>query len=287
MRILLFGANGQVGVETRKLGAASPDIDIIAVTRADADLTIAGSARALILQNKPDAVLNAAAFTAVDKAESEQEIAAAINATAPGEMAAAAAEIGAAMVHVSTDYVFSGDAHTILDETAPTGPLNVYGQTKLDGEARVFAACDKAAVIRTSWVFAGHGANFVRTMLRLGAARDRLTIVGDQIGGPTPAVSIADACITAARALRDGGETGLFHFQGAPAVSWADFARAIFKAGDLSVEVVDIPTSDYPTPAKRPLRTVLDCSRIKAAYGVAQPDWRQSLEGVIASLNAE
>ena len=124
-------------------------------------------------------------------------------------------------------------------------------------------------------------------MLRLGASRDRLTIVADQIGGPTPAASIADACLIAARALRDGGATGLFHFQGAPAVSWADFARAIFKSADLKVEVADIPTSDYPTPAQRPLQTILDCSRIKAAYGVTQPDWRESLEGVIASLNAE
>ncbi|MDZ7629128.1 MAG: dTDP-4-dehydrorhamnose reductase [Parvularculaceae bacterium] len=280
MRILLFGASGQVGRETVE-AAARRGNDLVALSRDDADLSAAGAGAAAIVALKPDAVINAAAWTAVDKAETEQAPARRLNAQAPAELARACVQTGARFIHLSTDYVFDGAAPGPLDETAPTGPLNVYGATKLEGEGAVLAAHPAAVVIRTSWVYAAHGANFVRTMLRLAETKPELSIVGDQIGGPTPASAIAEACLdTAAR----DGPGGLYHFQGAPPVSWADFAEAIFAAADKAVRVKKILTRDYKTPALRPLRTVLNCAKILKDYGIRQPDWRIGLAGVASRL---
>ncbi|MEM7271004.1 MAG: sugar nucleotide-binding protein, partial [Pseudomonadota bacterium] len=173
------------------------------------------------------------------------------------------------------------------DEAAKVAPLSVYGASKLDGEEAVISAGGSFAILRTSWVFSAHGSNFVKTMLRLGAERDALTIVDDQVGGPTPAASIADACLSIARAFANGdGQSGVYHFAGAPAVSWREFAEAIFAEADLSPTVTPIPTANYPTPATRPLNSRLDCQKILNDYGIEAPDWREHLKTVVEELRA-
>ena len=285
MRILLFGANGQVGSEFQALKTSH---GIIAVTREMADLSTAGAAELLINDIKPDAIVNAAAYTAVDKAEEEQSFAASINTHAVGEISNTAKNIGAAFIHISTDYVFDGTANTPYKEEAPANPQNVYGATKLDGEIAALANNPDAFVLRTSWVYSPHGNNFVKTMIRLGRERDALTIVDDQIGGPTPASSIAAAAMTILNSPDRQIHGGVYHFQGAPLVSWAGFAEAVFAAmkseSDIATKVDKIPSSDYPTPAKRPLYTVLDCSRILRDFGIKQPDWQADVAMLVKQL---
>ena len=200
-------------------------------------------------------------------------------------MAEACAARGLPLVHISTDYVFDGSGTRPWAPDDPTGPLGAYGASKLAGEEGVRAAEGAHAILRTSWVFSAHGANFVKTMLRLGAERDALSIVADQVGGPTPAAAIARACLLIARGLLDDpARSGIYHFSGAPDVSWADFARAIFAEAGLSVSVTDIPTADYPTPAPRPLNSRLDCAATEAVFGLPRPDWRSGLRRVLAEL---
>ena len=280
--LLIFGRTGQVALELARL---APDARFLG--RDEADLADPAACAASILAARPAAVINAAAYTAVDRAESDQGTARLVNAEAPGAMARACAELGIPLVQVSTDYVFDGSGAAARAENAPTGPLGVYGQTKLDGERLIAAAGGQWAVMRTSWVFSAHGTNFVRTMRRLGAERDRLTIVADQVGGPTPAADIAAALLAMARAMiADPSKGGTYHFAGAPDVSWADFAREIFARSGLSPQVVDIPTSAYPTPARRPLNSRLDCSAISRDFGIPRPDWREGLDRVIQELSA-
>jgi dTDP-4-dehydrorhamnose reductase len=281
MRILVFGASGQVGRETID-AAHRRGVKLVAVNRAEADLSSPGAAADAIGRIGPDAVINAAAWTAVDKAETEAAAARRLNAEAPAEIAASVARLGARLIHLSTDYVFDGSAAGALDETAPTGPLNVYGATKLEGERLVVSALPSAVVMRTSWVYAAHGSNFVRSMLRLAETRSEASIVGDQTGGPTPAAAIAEACLDIA--LKREGPGGLYHFQGAPPATWAEFAEAIFAAAGKTVKVNKIPTRDYPAPAARPLQTVLNCAKILRDYGVRQPDWRASLADIVGRL---
>lgn len=289
MRILVFGKNGQVAHALRDAAfcdAAGSTVTLTALGRDDADLLTAGIADAVINEQKPDVVVNAAAYTAVDKAETDKQAARRLNAEAPVEMAKAAKKVGAAFVHISTDYVFDGNTADPLAETAPVDPLNVYGASKLEGERRVIAANPGAVVLRTSWVFSEYGANFVKTMLRLAADRPKLTIVADQIGGPTPAHDIARTILTmAGQKYRGVNNAGLYHYQGAPGVSWAAFAEAVFDIAGVPVKVTPIKTIDYPTPAKRPLNTVLDCDKIERDFGISQPDWRNDLRRVITVLN--
>lgn len=280
--LLIFGRTGQVATE---LGRLAPTARLAG--RDEADLTRPEACAALIRDAAPAAVINAAAYTAVDRAETDADTARLVNAEAPGAMAVACAGLGIPFLHVSTDYVFDGAGEAPRAEDAPTAPLGVYGQTKLEGERAIAAAGGQWAVLRTSWVFSAHGNNFVRTMRRLGAERDRLTIVADQIGGPTPAADIAAALLTMAQAMRaDPGLGGIYHFAGAPDVSWAGFAREIFARSGLAPEVEDIPTSAYPTPAQRPLNSRLDCTAIARDFGIARPDWRKGLDRVITELNA-
>ncbi len=279
MKILVFGKTGQVATE---LGRRR---EVIALGRHDADLTEPGAATAQIERIRPDLVINAAAYTAVDKAETEVDLATRLNGDAPGEMARAAARAGVPFVHVSTDYVYSGEGESPWRPGDPTGPLGVYGRSKLAGDEAVAAAGGRFAVLRTSWVFSAHGQNYVKTMLRLGRERDELAIVADQIGGPTGAASIAGALLTVGDALLAGrGRSGIYHFCGAPETSWAGFSREIFAQAGLSVTVREIPTSDYPTPAKRPLNSRLDCSDLRREFGIAQPDWRKDLSDVLREL---
>ncbi|WP_306113049.1 MULTISPECIES: dTDP-4-dehydrorhamnose reductase [unclassified Roseovarius] len=281
MTILVFGKNGQVATEL------APLQDVLCLDREQADLTDPSACATLIASHRPAAVINAAAYTAVDKAESEEELATRINGDTPGAMARACAELAIPFVHISTDYVFEGGGTAPWRPDDTTGPLGAYGRTKLEGEEAIRAAGGVYAILRTSWVVSAHGNNFVKTMLRLGAERDRLTIVADQIGGPTPARDIAKACHKMARALMaDPSKTGTYHFSGSPDVSWADFAREIFAQAGITSEVADIPTSDYPTPAMRPLNSRMDCSTLATAFGIARPDWRLGLAEILSDLNA-
>lgn len=286
MRVLVFGAGGQVGAET--IRCAGPlAVDATPVDRTMCDLAEPGAAARLIRASAPDAVINAAAYTAVDKAESERGLAQRINGDAPGEMAAACAETGAPLVHFSTDYVFDGRASSPYREDDPTAPANVYGKTKLDGEHAVRAAGASHAIIRLSWVFSAHGANFVKTMVRLGRERDTLRVVGDQHGKPTPASAAAVAGLIAARALADAPAlSGVYHFAGDEPTTWAEFAGAIFDAAGMAVAVEQITTDEYPTPAARPAWSVLATEKFTEKFGVAAPSWRDELSQIMPSLLA-
>lgn len=281
MRCLVFGATGQVARELdRRDGVTTLDRDA-------ADLTDPAACADRIGTGDWDAVINAAAYTAVDRAEEEEALATRINGDAPAAMAAAAAARDIPFLHISTDYVFDGGGSAPRAPADPVGPLGAYGRSKLAGERGVMAAGGRAAILRTSWVFSAHGANFVKTMLRLGATRDQLSVVADQVGGPTPAGDIASALLVMAGAMRDGQAGGVYHFAGAPAVSWAAFARAIFDVAGLAVRVEDIPSRAYPTPAARPLNSRLDCSGSETDFGIVMPDWRAGLTAVVAALKEQ
>ena len=281
MTILVFGKTGQVATELRL------QADVTSLGRTEADLTDPAACAAAIAAHKPRAVINAAAYTNVDGAEEDEATAANVNGAAPGAMADACASLGIPLVHISTDYVFDGSGTVPWVPDAATGALGAYGRTKLQGEEAIRARGAPHGILRTSWVFSAHGKNFVKTMLRLGAERDRLTIVADQIGGPTPAADIASACLTMVQGLIDDPATsGTYHFSGGPDTNWANFAREIFGLAGLSVAVEDIATADYPTPATRPLNSRLDMSATTAAFGIARPDWREGLAAVLRDLHA-
>ena len=285
MKVLITGSAGQLG--RALVGSAPAGADVHCVDLAECDLADAAAITALVAEVSPDLVINAAAYTAVDKAESEPEIALAVNGAAPGAMAQAAAERGLPFLHISTDYVFDGTGTAPWSPKDPVGPLGAYGRTKLAGEEAVRAAGGTHAILRTSWVVSAHGANFVKTMLRLSETREVLTVVADQIGGPTPAAAIADALFAMAGQLAaDPSKSGTYHFSGAPDVSWADFAREIFAQAGRATRVEDIPTSAYPTPAKRPSNSRLDCSGLAARFGIARPDWRAGLTDILTELGA-
>ena len=279
MTILVFGYGGQVATELRRSGR------VTALGRGEADLNDPAHCAARIAASGARAVINAAAYTAVDRAEDEEAAATMINATSPGAMARVCADLGIPFVHVSTDYVFDGAGDAPFAPDHPTAPLGAYGRSKLAGEEAVRAAAGIYAILRTSWVVSAHGRNFVKTMLRMGAQRDRLTVVADQVGGPTCAADIAQACLAICDHLdRDPAKSGTYHFSGAPDVSWAGFAREIFTQAGLGVEVVDIPTSAYPTPGARPLNSRMDNSATRVAFGLERPDWRAGLGDILATL---
>ncbi len=284
MKILVFGKTGQLAQElARHEGAHTMTL----LGREDADFSDPQACATQVERSAADAVINAVAYTAVDKAESEEALAQRINAETPGAIARAAAKKGLPLVHVSTDYVFDGRGDAPFAPAAATGPMGAYGRTKLAGEQAVAAAGGAYAILRTSWVISAHGNNFVKTMLRLGAERDNLSVVADQIGGPTPAADLARACISAATRLRNTPEkSGIYHVSGAPDVSWAGFAREIFSQAGLGCTVTDIPSSAYPTPAVRPLNSRLDNARTLAAFGLPQPDWRVGLHDILFELGA-
>lgn len=289
LRALMFGSTGQVARELRAI--SNPSFEIIALDRKSADFCDPDRCVRACEEHDVDAIIIAAAYTAVDAAEQDEEHARLVNATTPSKIAAVAADRNIALVHLSTDYVFDGTANTPYREDDPPRPLNIYGRTKLEGELALMNSGGTGAILRTSWVFAAHGRNFVRTMLRLGAERDRLAIVADQIGGPTSAPAIARAVhVVTARAVADRMPLDLYHFQGAPAVSWAEFAEAIFschaRTDANKPHIEHIVTADYPTPARRPLMGVLDCRRIFDVFGISQPDWRSDLEDVVAQTGA-
>lgn len=292
MKILLLGKNGQVGWELQR--ALLPLGELIALDRkggeglagdlADLD-ALAASVRAIA----PDVIVNAAAYTAVDKAESEPDLARRINAEAVGALAATAAGLGAWLVHYSTDYVFDGSGSRAWREDDATGPLSVYGATKLEGEAAIRASGCRHLIFRTSWVYAARGGNFAKTMLRLAAERERLTVIADQIGAPTGADLIADVTAHALRnALGQGApHGGTYHLAAAGETSWCgyagfviDTARRLGKTFKVA-EIAPIPTTDYPTPARRPLNSRLDTAKLRASFDLALPDWRLGVERML------
>ncbi|NRP42773.1 dTDP-4-dehydrorhamnose reductase [Aliiroseovarius sp. xm-m-339-2] len=283
MKILLFGKTGQVATELqRRAGAVTLDVH----GRDSADFSDPDTCVQLIETTDADAVINAVAYTAVDKAEEDEALATVVNGTTPGRMAQAAAKRGLPFIHISTDYVFDGAGTAPFHTDHPTAPLGAYGRSKLVGEQQVRAADGPHAILRTSWVVSAHGNNFVKTMLRLGAERDQLSIVADQIGGPTPAADIADLCLRVARQLIDAPEkSGTYHISGAPDVSWADFAREIFRQSGLPCQVEDIPSAAYPTPAKRPLNSRIDNSSTLTEFGFLRPDWRKGLTDILSDLD--
>lgn len=284
MRLLVFGETGQVA---RELARRLPEgATATFLTRAEANLSEPESCAAHIEAAKVDAVINAAAYTAVDKAESDEATAIMVNGTAPGVMAEACATRALPFLHLSTDYVFDGSGTAPFAADAPTCPLGVYGRSKLLGEERVRASVANALILRTSWVVSAHGANFVKTMLGLAAKRDRLNVVADQVGGPTPAAAIADALFAVARAMVGGQQGGTYHFAGEPDVSWAAFAREIMSRASLACEIAEIPSSDYPTPAKRPANSRLDCASFTRDFAIPRPDWRAGLDQILTDLGA-
>ncbi|MEM1235974.1 MAG: dTDP-4-dehydrorhamnose reductase [Pseudomonadota bacterium] len=287
MTILVFGKTGQV---SRELQKQVPNAMFLGREEADLEDPEACAAALSTAASKHGVrgVINAAAYTAVDRAESEPEIAQTINGDAPGAMARAAAAAGVPFVHISTDYVFDGSGEVPWAPVDLTGPLGAYGHSKLAGEEAVHAAHGTYAILRTSWVVSAHGSNFVKTMLRLGSERESLSIVADQVGGPTGASEIAAACLAIVVQLAEEPEkSGTYHFSGYPDVSWADFAREIFAQSGTDCQVADIPARDYPTPAPRPHNSRLDCSATKACFGIARPDWRKSLAEILEDLSTQ
>lgn len=285
-RVLVFGRSGQVATE---LARVLPEATFL--SRGEADLADPDAcADAIRARSGLGAVINAAAWTAVDAAEGEEAAARTVNADAPAAMARACAAAGLPFLHVSTDYVFDGSGTRPWREDDPTGPLGAYGRTKLIGERGVAAAIGGGphAILRTSWVVSAHGSNFVKTMLRLSETRGALNVVEDQVGGPTPAADIAATLAALARryAADPAAPSGIYHYGGAPAVSWADFARAIFEMAGRDVAVTGIPAAEYPTPAARPANSRMDGGKLMAEHGIAPPDWRAGLRAILAELGA-
>lgn len=290
MKILVTGANGQVGfLLQEKLKAAG--IDYQALTRDQLDITNLQAVEDYVRAYQPDIIINAAAHTAVDKAESDQENAFLINRDGPKNLAQASAAIGSAIFHISTDYVFAGNSTEPYSENDATAPQGVYGKSKEEGERAVISANSKHIILRTAWVFGEHGNNFVKTMIRLGRTRDTLGIVADQYGGPTYAGDIAEALVTIAQkyALSQDLPWGVYHFAGMPHTNWYEFAQAIFehvernKIYDKSTPRLNaITTADYPTPAKRPANSRLNCNKIQNAFGIAPSDWQRALKNINA-----
>lgn len=293
MKILLLGKNGQVGWELQRSLAPLGEIvalDFDSPGELRADFTQPESLSATLRAVAPQLIVNAAAHTAVDKAESEPDLARAINAQAPGVIAREAAALGAWFVHYSTDYVFDGSGSAPWGEDAPTGPLNVYGQTKLDGEQAIRASGCRHLILRTSWVYAARGGNFARTMLRLATERDALDVIDDQIGAPTGADLLADVTAHAVRTAQDRPELGgTYHAVAAGETSWCGYARHVIRfardAGQqlkaMPESVRPVPTSAFPTPAKRPANSRLDTSKLRAAFGLTLPSWQSGVDRML------
>ena len=302
MRLLLLGRNGQVGWELQR--SLAPLGEVIALDRnsvlpdgGSGDLADLDGLRAAVRSLRPDGIVNAAAFTAVDRAESEPERAHAINAEAPGVLAEAAQAVGAWLVHYSTDYVFDGSGSAPWLEDDPTGPLSVYGSTKLEGEQRITAACSRHLIFRTSWVYAARGGNFARTMLRLAAERDRLTVIDDQFGAPTGAELIADVTALVLRQLLPQEPTatagaGTYHLVPAGETTWHAYAGFVLESArelrpDLRLnaqEVTPVPTSGFPLPARRPLNSRLDTRRLRGTFNLVLPPWQQGVRRMLTEI---
>jgi dTDP-4-dehydrorhamnose reductase len=278
-RVLVTGKNGQLGQSLQKIAGDYPQFDFIFVGRDELDLAHSETITAFFADKKFDAIINCAAHTAVDKAESEPQLAGQINHLAVKQLAHIAKQMDAMLIHISTDYVFDGTSHKPYMETDPTNPKNVYGLTKLKGEQ---AINPKGTIIRTSWVYSEFGNNFVKTMLRLGQDRDSLNIIFDQIGSPTYATDLAEACL--AVIARNYSDVAIYHYSNEGVCSWYDFAKAIFQIANINCQVNPIEAKYYPAPAKRPYYSIMNKAKIKKSYNLAIPYWRDSLKVCLSQI---
>lgn len=280
--ILVTGSNGQLGSELKELAPSHPQFKFVFLTRAELAVEDAEAVKKIVAQAKPDFVINCAAYTAVDKAESEKGAALAVNAIAVGILARASKDAGAKFLHVSTDYVFDGTSSEPLKEDAPVSPVNFYGETKLRGEQEAVKENAESIIIRTAWVYSAYGKNFVKTMLRLMAEKESINVVSDQWGSPTYAADLAEAILR----IVEGGrwQPGIYHFSNDGVINWAQFAREIGRLSDSNCTVNFITTEQYPTPARRPLYSVLDKTKISTTYGITPKPWKESLEICLQKL---
>ena len=291
MKVLLTGANGQLGRCVQDVFART-DYELVALDRAALDISDAEAVSSAVAKHKPQAIINAAAYTAVDKAEAEPELAAQINTVGPGNLARAAEEIGAVLIHISTDYVFDGRKTSPYVETDATNPQGVYGRTKLAGEQEVQRTCSKHIIIRTAWVFSEYSNNFVKTMLRLGKQRKELNVVSDQVGCPTYAGGIASACMGVLTSYQNSAvDFGIYHYCGGESMPWFDFSKIIFEVAvnegalEKAPAVNKITTIEYPTPAERPMYSVMDSSRFAENFSVYEAPLGANLKTVINKIS--
>lgn len=292
MRLLIAGWQGQVARGLVEMAPGAPDVTACTVGRAAVDICEAKTIERAMVQTRPDVVINSAAYTAVDKAESDQEQAFRMNRDGAGALAAAAARAGVPIIHISTDYVFAGDKATPYVEDDATGPVTVFGRSKLEGEDAVRGANPRHVIVRTAWVHSPGGNNFVKTMLRLAGERDELRVVGDQRGNPTYAPHLCRAILEIARQVKgkgdDFGGWGLYHAAGTGVTTWHGLASEVMaasgKLGGPSVPVTAISTADYPTPAKRPVNSALDCSKLQNTFGITLPDWQDGAQTCVKRL---
>ena len=292
LKLVVTGRNGQVAAALARLAVADQMLDVVTVGRPEMDLSRPETIAPTIAAARPDILVNAAAYTAVDRAESDTELAFAVNAAGAGAVAEAAAELGVPVIQVSTDYVFDGAKAAPYVESDATAPLSVYGASKLAGEKAVAAANARHVILRTAWVYSAGGANFLRSMLRLARERQQLRIVDDQRGSPTHAADIAAGIVVVASALARGeGTTGIFHMTAGGETTWCGFAKAVFAAsariGGPSVPVEPITTAEYPTTAARPRNSRLDCSKIAGAYGIRLLHWQTRVAGCVTAVLAD
>lgn len=289
MRLAVTGKNGQVVTALKAL--ANGDLEIIALGRPELDLSQPESISAALRETRPDAIVSAAAYTAVDQAESDQDSAFAVNRDGARGVAQAANELGIPIIHLSTDYVFDGQKDGAYIETDPTNPTSVYGGSKLAGEQAIAESTRNYAILRTSWVYSQYGNNFVKTMLRLAENRDEINVVADQYGCPTSANDIASAIVAIANRLVEDSSAdirGIFHMSGSGETNWANFAKQVFafsaESGGKKISVKEITTNQYPTPARRPANSRLDCSKLEKVYGIKLPEWQVSTRVVVTAL---
>ena len=295
MKILLLGKNGQLGWELQR--SLAPLGQLMALDRHSTegcgDLANLPGLAATVRALRPDVIVNAAAHTAVDKAESEPALARTVNALAPGVLAQEAAQLGALLVHYSTDYVFDGSGTRPWTEADAPAPLSVYGQTKREGEQAIESACPHHLILRTSWVYAARGGNFAKTMLRLAQERERLTVIDDQFGAPTGADLLADVTAHAIRQLRQRpGDAGLYHLVASGETSWHGYSKHVLAQAEraqaaikiIAKEVAPVPTSAFPTPARRPLNSRLDTSKLQATFGLRLPAWQHGVDRMLAEI---
>ena len=291
MKVLITGAQGQVGKELTQI-ANEKGFDVVAASRADLDITQAQSVENYITQCQPDIVINAAAFTAVDKAESEQDLAFAINRDGAKNIAGACKKQNIPLLHISTDYVFDGTKSESYSEDDTVSPLGVYGESKWQGEEAIRQGLSNYIILRVAWVFGAQGNNFVKTMLRLGHDRDELNVVADQFGGPSPAKNIAQTLIDLVEQYQKNNNLawGTYHYCGNQKTTWYDFAKEIFKQAfelkllNKEVKVNPITTAEYPTAAKRPENSMLNCSKLRSTFGIEMPEWKKALKQVLMEL---
>jgi len=284
MKILVTGANGQLGNEIRELHAGFPQDEFLFTDVAELDISNGEAVMDFVKEHHPGAIINCAAYTAVDKAETEEEIAFLVNATAAENLARAAKASGAILVHISTDYVFDGKAWAPYTETSPTHPVSAYARSKYQGEQNILMVNPRALIIRTSWLYSAFGNNFVKTMLRVGRERGKLNVVFDQTGSPTYAYDLAKAILGILPALETLESTEIFHYSNEGVCSWFDFAVAILRMSGVPCEVHPITTAEYPLPAVRPCYSVLHKGKIRERFSLSIPYWRDSLEHCLERL---